>query len=106
MWPHPCTYGPQTRGWGVEWAAYHFCKQWRGRGGYDSKKLQRMVINSGNPRVAYLFARDVPGASLDKLEKTVVEAGDPYWMKEFAKLPGARKKLLLDFAFLAETMSL
>jgi hypothetical protein len=106
MFPHPCSYGQPIPRWGIEWAAYHFCKQWRGRGGYDSKKLQRMVINSGNPQVACLFARDVPGASLDKLEKVVVEAGEPHWMREFAKLPGSRKKFLESMAFIADTMNL
>ena len=105
MWPHPCSYGRQPDG-GVEWAAYLFSKRWKSRTGYNLKRLQRIVILSGNAEVAYLFARDISGASLDKLEKVVVEAGDPKWMKLFANLPGARKKLLEAFAFLTETMSL
>lgn len=108
MWPHPCAFPgmfPPQYG-GSEWAAYMFCKRWKSRSGYNVKKLQRIVIVAGNPEVAYLFARDVPSACLDKLEKVVVEAGDPKWMKLFADLPGARKKILEDFAFLAETMAI
>jgi hypothetical protein len=106
MWPHPCAWLGNVPRSGIEWAAYYFCKRWKSRKGYDAKKLQRFVILSGNPEVAYLYARDVPGASLDKLEKVVVESGSPELMRLFASLPGARKELLEDFAYLAETMNL
>jgi len=110
MYPHFCASGTnlgrQIPGDGIEWAAYYFCKRWQGRCGYDAKKLQRTVLLSGNPEVAYVFARDIREASVCKLEKIVVEAGDPKWMRLFAQLPKARKKLLMDFAFLTETMSI
>lgn len=111
FYPHPCAFGSNygwRRGWndGLEWAAYLFSKEWKSRTGYNPKRLQRIVIVSGNPEVAYLYARDVPGASVDKLEKVVVEAGDPRWMRTFAQLPGARKRMLECYAFLADTMAL
>lgn len=111
MFPHP------SSGWtnrrqrhpddcGLEWAAYHFCKRWRGRSGFNMRKLQRIVLDSGNPKAAYQFARDIKGACMDKLERMVVEAGDPKWMRLFATLSGARRSMLENFAFIAETMSL
>lgn len=108
MYPHPCAWGynhGRRRGWddGLEWAAYHFCMRWGSRVGFNAKRLQRIVIESGNPEVAYKFARDVPGASIDKLERVVVEAGAPKWMWLYAKLPGARRRVLEGFAFIAET---
>jgi hypothetical protein len=68
---------------------------WKVNNGKASLADEEEVLASGNPELAYRFARDVPGANIKKLEDIVVQ--DPYWSYLFAQdIPGANIRRLED----------
>jgi hypothetical protein len=87
------------------WGAWAFAKEWQNRQDVDIKRLQRIVIKSGNPYVAYAFARDVKEANINRLQRLVIYSGDPDIMRIFANnIRGANQYLLNSLADVAEIM--
>lgn len=87
------------------WSALTFAKRWGRRDGVDLKRLQRIVLRSGDPDCAYQFARDVPGANVRRLQRVVVEGGDPRIMRAFAKnILGADVQHLEAMIMIGEVM--
>jgi hypothetical protein len=68
---------------------------WKLNNGVATLGDEAEVLASGNPELAYRFARDVPGANIKKLEDVVVQ--DPFWSYYFAKnVVGANIRRLED----------
>ncbi len=61
----------------------------------ETSQLQKIVIKSGNAQLIYLFARDVFGAEIEKLEKAIIETENVDAINNFANLEGANRKKLL-----------
>lgn len=61
----------------------------------ETKHLQKIVIKSGDAQLIYLFARDVFGAEIEKLEKAIIETENTEVMQNFADIEGANRKKLL-----------
>lgn len=69
--------------------------------------LQRIVISGHNPEMAYLWARDIPGASIKRLQQVVLEHGNLAQLRKFARdIPGANAPLLEKLALVQEVMAL
>jgi hypothetical protein len=61
---------------------------WKVNNGKATLEDESEVIASGNPEIAYKFARSVPGANIRKVEDIIVQS--PYWSYIFARyIPGA-----------------
>mgnify|MGYP006958005027 CR=1 FL=1 len=113
-WMYPCPgwranpryFNQQTRsGYDPAWGAWAFAKEWQNRQDVNIKRLQRIVIKSGNPYVAYAFARDVKEANVNRLQRLVIYSGDPDIMRIFANnIRGANQYLLNSLADVAEIM--
>jgi ribosome modulation factor len=104
---NPPFWGPTTNSqWEHrnQWSAYMFAKRWSGRSGYDIKKLQLIVIKSNDAECAYMFAKDIKGANIKKLQKVVLENGTTKTLKKFSKLPNVNKKLLENFIIIMEVL--
>lgn len=57
--------------------------------------------------MAYLWARDIPGASVKRLQAVVLEFGNVEQLRKFARdIPGANKDLLERIALVQEVMDL
>jgi len=52
---------------------------------FDMKRLEEVVLLSGNSGCAYRFARDVNGADIAALQAVVLEVGYPYHAYQFAR---------------------
>lgn len=86
--------------------AYSFAKRWQSRD-IDLMALQRIVISGHNPEMAYLWARDIPGASIKRLQQVVLEHGNLAQLRKFARdIPGANAPLLEKLALVQEVMAL
>lgn len=70
------------------------------------RKLQLIVLRSGDAECAYEYARDVPGAQVRRLQKVVVDHGDATLMRKFSKLSGADVQLLRSLVVVAEAMTI
>lgn len=113
-WMYPCPgwkakprYFHQKTSYGYDpaWGAWAFAKEWQSRQDVDIKRLQRIVIKSGNPYIAYAFARDVKEANIKRLQQMVIYSGDPDIMRIFAdNILGANQHLLRSMADIAEIM--
>lgn len=88
-----------------EWAAYVFAQRWGGREGVDVKKLQRIVLTSGNPACAIEYARHISGANVRRLQDVVLRLGNASQMRRFALLVAdADVDVLRNTAIVAEVM--
>lgn len=98
--------GASPRPWvGNGWCALAFARKFGGRDDVDLKRLQLQVIRSGDPKCAYEFARDVPGANVRRLQEVVITAGDPAVMRTFAKnIPGANVRRIEAMLVIADVM--
>jgi hypothetical protein len=85
--------------------AYAFAKQWSSRD-IDIHALQRLIINSKSALAAFMFARDIEGASIRRLQVIVLEYGTVDQKRAFAKLPGAAHDFLMGIALVQEVMEL
>lgn len=112
FWPHPVA-NPWWSGrppsksaaedsWA--WQAYLFAKEWQGREGVDLKRLERIVCAASDPQCMFLFARDVRGARVRRIERSVVRCGDPAAIRRFMRLPGANRRSLERLLVVAEVM--
>jgi len=110
MWPCPGwstnpRYFRRGHNYDPAWGAWAFAKEWQSRQDVDIKKLQRIIIRSNNPYVAYAFARDVKEANINRLQRLVIYSGDPDIMRIFANnIQGANQYLLNSLADVAEIM--
>ncbi len=102
-WPWPCIASSAEEANAM--AAYFFVKKWHGRQ-IDFHGLQRIVIHSGCARAAYLFARDIEGANIKRLQKVILEHGSVAEKRLFAKLPNANSQWLESIADIQEVMEL
>lgn len=100
-WPHIA----KTTAEANAMAAYFFAKRWRGRE-INFHALQRIVIKSECARAAYLFAKDVEGANIRRLQKVVLDSGTVEEKRQFAKIPGADEQWLEAVAAVQEVMEL
>lgn len=92
----------------LAWAAYYFAKRWNGRD-INMKKLQKIVLDWGDSKCLYEYARDVPGANIRRFAHAMVHANDPDMMRLFvANVPGviaSDTRYLIGMAAVAEVMS-
>lgn len=89
----------------LAWAAWAFAKRWHGRSDVDLNRLQRIVLDWGSGRCVYRFAMDVPGASVRRCQKAVMEDAEPEILRMFAtNVPGAYAPALERLAVVAEVM--
>lgn len=95
--------------WGVsefiEWAAWKFAKDFGGKKDVDINALQRVVIRSGNPLVAYYFAKEIPGANINKMQKVVSKSTDRDTIQKFMRIKGAHVPSLQARIDLMEVMN-
>jgi hypothetical protein len=86
------------------WAALFFARRWKSRN-INIRKLQQVVIASGDPRCAYEFARDVPEANIKKIQDMIVNSGNPEIIHKFAHdIKGADKQMLENALIIAEVL--
>jgi len=91
----------------IGWVAYLFAKEWSGREGVDLKKLQGIVLRSGDAECAWRFARDIPAANKRRLQTLVMQTGGANQMRKFAAhVPGADKQTLENLAIVSEIMNM
>lgn len=84
-------------------AAYNFARRWQSRD-IDIKRLQRIVIESGDPIAAYEFAKNVKEANVRRLGEVIIGHGSAELMRAFAdNVPGAKASRLRDYADLHDT---
>ena len=51
----------------------------------NNEKLERNVIEYGNPQLWYLYSLNVPGANIDAFRDLVMSSGDEHYINEFKK---------------------
>ena len=62
----------------------------------EIKKEEERIINSKDSKAIYLFARNVEGSHIDKLEDAIIATGDAGYIYSFAFLDGAHIEKLED----------